>query len=406
MSTDSPTNSDSSGLKAASPTRFFLRGLGIALPAILTVAILFWIGSVINNYIISPISLGVRYTIAQGIENSRPTDDLVFWDKRPALDYCGKNYKITPALKSRLEARWDSWLKKERKNGRVPAEKRPEDFVKWVWIEPAEGETRKPNVYVPFVEKSVPYRDYKIVAAKIGNTFDVAPQDMPATANGVYMEYVTIKYFGSQFLLSAGAIAVAITLLYFIGRLVTVRIGAWFVQRFETVVLERLPVISTIYSAVKQVTDFLFSERQVEYNRVVAIEYPRRGIWSLGFVTGDSMLEMTVAAGEPLVTVLIPTSPMPITGYTMSVPRRELIDLNVTIDQAFQFCVSCGVLVPPHQQVTPELLQQELAKRLTGELAVGSTTGTTKDSTDGSNTDGADDHPSLDSKSEQSETTA
>ena len=114
----------------------------------------------------------------------------------------------------------------------------------------------------------------------------------------------------------------AIILLYFIGRLVTVRIGAWFVQRFETVVLERLPVISTIYSAVKQVTDFLFSERQVEYNRVVAIEYPRRGIWSLGFVTGDSMLEMTVAAGEPLVTVLIPTSPMPITGYTMSVPRQ------------------------------------------------------------------------------------
>jgi uncharacterized membrane protein len=133
-------------------------------------------------------------------------------------------------------------------------------------------------------------------------------------------------------------------------------------------VLGRLPVISTVYSAVKQVTDFLFSERQIEYNRVVAIEYPRRGIWSLGFVTSDSMLEISTAAGEPLVSILIPTSPMPVTGYTMSVPRRDVMDLNITIDQAFQFCVSCGVLVPPHQQVTPELLQQELAKRLTADV--------------------------------------
>ena len=73
-----------------------------------------------------------------------------------------------------------------------------------------------------------------------------------------------------------------------------------------------------------------------------------------------------MAAGEPLVTILVPTSPMPVTGYTMSVPRREVMDLNITIDQAFQFCVSCGVLVPPHQQVTPELLQQELTRRLAG----------------------------------------
>ncbi|MBT4864458.1 MAG: DUF502 domain-containing protein, partial [Planctomycetaceae bacterium] len=211
------------------------------------------------------------------------------------------------------------------------------------------------------------------------------------------MEFVTIKYFGSQFLLSAGAVAVAIVLLYFIGRLVTVRIGAWFVNQFESAVLARLPVISTIYSAVKQVTDFLFSERQIEYNRVVAIEYPRRGIWSLGFVTGDSMMELTAAAGEPLVTVLIPTSPMPVTGYTMSVPRRELIDLNVTIDQAFQFCVSCGVLVPPHQQVTPELLQQELAKRLTRELTAGAAKGAITGAEDEDNADNTGEDPSPDS---------
>ena len=66
----------------------------------------------------------------------------------------------------------------------------------------------------------------------------------------------------------------------------------------ETRLLGRLPVIRNVYGSAKQVTDFLFSENQVEYRRVVAVEYPRRGVWSLGFVTGEGMLEVTTAAGE------------------------------------------------------------------------------------------------------------
>ena len=110
------------------------------------------------------------------------------------------------------------------------------------------------------------------------------------------------------------------------------------------------------------------TEREVEYSRVVAIEYPRRGIWSLGLVTGDSMLDITNAAGEPMVSVLVPSSPMPVTGYTMNVPRSEVTDLNITVDQAFQFCISCGVLVPPQQKVTPELLKQAFGKQLPAAL--------------------------------------
>jgi len=79
------------------------------------------------------------------------------------------------------------------------------------------------------------------------------------------------------------------------------------------------------------------------------------------------MLEMTVTAGEPLVAILVPTSPMPVTGYTMSVPKSEIVDLNITVDQAFQFCLSCGVLVPPQQRVTDDLLREELGKRLLGD---------------------------------------
>ena len=65
--------------------------------------------------------------------------------------------------------------------------------------------------------------------------------------------------------------------------------------------------------------------------------------------TGESMIDIRSAANEPVLSVLIPTSPMPVTGYTVNVKKSEAIDLDITIDQAFQFIVSCGVVVPPQQ---------------------------------------------------------
>ena len=113
--------------------------------------------------------------------------------------------------------------------------------------------------------------------------------------------------------------------------------------------LGKLPVVSRVYGSVKQVTDFLFAERQIEYNRVVAVEYPLEGVWSIGFVTGEAMRETVEAAGEPLYSILMPTSPMPMTGFTISAPRSKCRELDLTVEQAFQFCLSCGVLVPPQQ---------------------------------------------------------
>jgi uncharacterized membrane protein len=108
-------------------------------------------------------------------------------------------------------------------------------------------------------------------------------------------------------------------------------------------------LVRTVYASVKQVTDFLFSEREIQVARVIAVEYPRKGIWSLGLVTSDGMMEIRDAVGEPVLTVLVPTSPMPMTGFAVTIKKSETIDLNITIDQAFQFIASCGVVVPPQQ---------------------------------------------------------
>jgi uncharacterized membrane protein len=145
-------------------------------------------------------------------------------------------------------------------------------------------------------------------------------------------------------------ISIFLLVLYLLGKFVAAGLGRLIVSWFESLI-NRLPLVSNVYSSVKQVTDFLFTEREIEFNRVVAIEYPRKGIWSIGFVTGDSMLDVRSAANEPVLSVLMPTSPMPMTGFTITVLKSEAVDLNISVDQAIQFVVSCGVVVPASQQI-------------------------------------------------------
>jgi len=315
--------------------QFLIKGLAISLPPVLTIVILIWVGQAIHKYIIEPINTGVRYSIAFFTDESRSLSaDYVNWDKLPALPYTDKRYRVTLEEKRKLQR----FLKVNEDN---------EIIV---------DEIDMDAVYVPVGERLVPYRDYAIVARH------VPLAQMPTTALWLYADLVAYKHFQGLFHLSAVALIITLILLYFLGRLMTARFGTWTVNKFETIILGRVPLVSNIYGSVKQVTDFVFTERTVEYNRVVAVEYPRRGVWTLGFVTGESMREIAIVAQEPLVTVLIPTSPMPMTGFIINLPRKDVIDLNLTIDQAFQFCLSCGVLVPPHQRVTPELLISELER--------------------------------------------
>lgn len=313
------------------PMYFFLRGLAISLPAILTLAIVLWIATWINNNIISPATWTVKRVIAVFLDESVPRTTLVHLENGPELEGSGRRYMLTKELASEL--------KKE--SGKVTREQL----------------VNSRGVYVPLGTQAVPYEHYLVVAR--------LPIETPASSTELYMEYAAEKSFGSVFHLSAVAVILVIVALYFLGRFVTARLGNWIVTRFESGVLGRVPVVRSVYGSVKQVTDFLFSEQEVEYRRVVAIEYPRRGIWSLGLVTGDSMLDIATAVGEPCLSVLIPSSPMPMTGYTMSIPRSEVLDLHLSVEQAMQFCISCGVLVPTDQKVTAEALQRQLSKRFT-----------------------------------------
>ena len=102
----------------------------------------------------------------------------------------------------------------------------------------------------------------------------------------------------------------------------------------------------SVYKATKQVSDFFFSEKQIQFTRVVAVEYPRPGMWSLAFVTSEGLSDIRAAANEPVLGIFIPSSPMPLSGYSLIVLKREVVDLTMSIEEAIQYLVSCGLVMP------------------------------------------------------------
>ncbi|MDP6637328.1 MAG: DUF502 domain-containing protein [Phycisphaerae bacterium] len=143
--------------------------------------------------------------------------------------------------------------------------------------------------------------------------------------------------------------------IYIFGRFIASFIGRSIWRRVERGIF-RLPIVKQVYPPVKQVTDLLFSDRKIEFSRVVAVSYPRKGIWSLGLVTS---LGMTTLQGpdNDMLTVFIPSSPMPVTGYTVTVRRDEVVDLPISIDEALRFTVSGGVVLPMNQILKDSKLQ-------------------------------------------------
>ena len=142
-------------------------------------------------------------------------------------------------------------------------------------------------------------------------------------------------------------------LIYVFGRFVASLLGRGLWRMIEQAFF-RLPVMKQIYPSVKQVTDFLLAERKMAFSRVVAVEYPRKGIWSVGLLTNEGMRSIQAVTGEDLATVFIPSSPTPVTGYTITMRRDELIDLPISLDDALRFVVSAGVIMPGNQRLTEQ----------------------------------------------------
>ena len=280
--------------------RAVLRGLAVLLPPLLTIVIFLWVWNTVTNYLLAPMESGARRLLVQHYQKN-----------------------ILPS--GQIEP------------GQVNTN--PEDEI-------VDGRAMHQGQFYH------PMQDGRYVLADDFDYLQDKLQFEPPTKNAdeFYQVLVDRKWL-QGYIVIPFFLCVFLLVLYLLGKFLAAGVGRFFWMQFERII-NRLPIIRNVYSSVKQVTDFMFSEREIEYTRVVAVEYPRKGIWTLAMVTGESLLDIRSAANEPVLSVLIPTSPMPFTGFTVTVKKSETIDLNITIDQAFQFIVSCGVVVPA-QQASP-----------------------------------------------------
>lgn len=282
--------------------RAVLRGLAILMPPLLTIVIFLWVGNTVNNYLLEPLEGRVRWLLAERLADIRnanvvPKEQIV--DGVVTID--GEQYQLTSDRKSL-----------------IPAE-----------------------VYV-----------YVADPQRLGK------EPMPDNAKDLYTRYVNQRWLPRKIVIPV-FLCLFVLALYLLGKFLAAGVGRFFWTQMERLI-HRVPLVRNVYSSVKQVTDFMFTDPETEYTRVVAVEYPRKGIWTVAFVTGEGLNDVRAAAREPIMTVLIPTSPMPFTGFTVSVRKSETVDLDITVDQAFQFVISCGVVVPPQQ------MEEALAKKAGG----------------------------------------
>ncbi len=111
--------------------------------------------------------------------------------------------------------------------------------------------------------------------------------------------------------------------------------------------LHRIPVVRSIYSGVKQVSDTLFSENGNAFRTAVLVEWPRAGVWTIGFVTGAPGGDVPNHLGDDFLSVYVPTTPNPTGGYFVMLRKSDCIELRMTVDEALRYVISMGVVAPP-----------------------------------------------------------
>jgi uncharacterized membrane protein len=155
------------------------------------------------------------------------------------------------------------------------------------------------------------------------------------------------------FTLPGAGLLFALIVVFLTGLLVTNLIGQQLIIWGEEL-LDRIPVVRTIYGGVKSLAASVFSQSS-SLHKVVMIEYPRSGAWSIGFMTSEDVPEVSARLGQPHAAVYISAALNATAGYLVIVPRREVVELEMSVDAAMKMIITCGVVVPPapHAKAPP-----------------------------------------------------
>ena len=111
--------------------------------------------------------------------------------------------------------------------------------------------------------------------------------------------------------------------------------------------LRRMPVIRSVYAAIKQIIETILKQQSNAFREVVLFEYPRRGSWAIGFITGQTQGEVQNLTTDDVVNVFLPTTPNPTSGYLLLIPKKDLVILDMTVEEGIKMVVSGGIVTPP-----------------------------------------------------------
>jgi uncharacterized membrane protein len=123
-------------------------------------------------------------------------------------------------------------------------------------------------------------------------------------------------------------------------------VGQWWLRQGSRA-LHRIPIVKSIYSSVKQVSDTLFSSSGNAFREAVLVQYPREGSWTIAFVTGKPGGEAAEHLHANYLSLYVPTTPNPTSGFFLMVPRGDVIELRMSVDEALKYIISMGVVAPP-----------------------------------------------------------
>ncbi len=150
-------------------------------------------------------------------------------------------------------------------------------------------------------------------------------------------------------------VIITLILIFTIGLVTKSYLGKKLVSLGEKIV-RRIPLVRGIYNALKQVVDAVFSDKGQSFKKAVLIEYPRKGLYSIAFVTGVSRGEIQLKTLQKCVNVFVPTTPNPTSGFFIMVPESDIVNLEMTVEEAFTLIISGGI-------VSPEEVKEKLSSK-------------------------------------------
>ncbi len=140
-------------------------------------------------------------------------------------------------------------------------------------------------------------------------------------------------------------IIITLVLIFIVGLVTKSYLGRKAVSLGEWIV-DKIPFVSGIYKGVKQLVDAIFSDKHRSFRKAVLIEYPRKGLYSIAFVTGDSQGEVQEKTAKKHINLFVPTTPNPTSGFYIMIPEEDIINLDMSVEEAFSLIISGGIIAP------------------------------------------------------------